>query len=180
MAHLRLVYSAPSVPALAHPCIDAFAGELDYVHQTLRWLGASASDVDDLAYEIFLTLARGWSDEGGPQPLRLYLFGVAYRVVRAYLGQGAGLGPSRRPDVGGRGRLALPSDDWAALLQAALGRVPLLRRAVLILHDLDDVPVAEIARTLSLSRFGTRWRLRRARRELGVAVRWLRVLGARA
>jgi RNA polymerase sigma-70 factor (ECF subfamily) len=183
MPHLRLVHSAPSVPALAHPCIDAFAGELDYVHQTLRWLGASASDLDDLAYETFLTLARGWPNEGAPDPLRLHLFGISYRVMCAYRGRGSSSAFGRstgRPEPLGPDRLASLNDDWPALLQAALERIPLLRRAVLILHDLDDVPVAEIARTLALSRFGTRWRLRRARRELGLAVRLLRVLGARA
>ncbi|HSS40012.1 MAG TPA: sigma factor-like helix-turn-helix DNA-binding protein, partial [Polyangia bacterium] len=51
--------------------------------------------------------------------------------------------------------------------------VPLPRRAVVVMHDLDGVPVNEIARSLSISRFGTYARLRKARKELAAAVRRL-------
>jgi DNA-directed RNA polymerase specialized sigma24 family protein len=51
--------------------------------------------------------------------------------------------------------------------------VPLRRRAVLIKHDLDRVPVVDIARKLSITRFGTYARLRKARKELAAAFRRL-------
>jgi DNA-directed RNA polymerase specialized sigma24 family protein len=38
------------------------------------------------------------------------------------------------------------------------------------MHDLDGVPVADIAERLSISRFGTYARLRKGRRELAAAV----------
>ena len=56
---------------------------------------------------------------------------------------------------------------------AALERVPLPRRAVVVMHDLDGVPIAEIARRLSMSRFGAYARFGKARRELATAVRRL-------
>ena len=56
---------------------------------------------------------------------------------------------------------------------AALDRLPLPRRAVVVMHDLDGRSVAEIAERLSITRFGTYARLRKARKELAVAVRRL-------
>ncbi|HSY41617.1 MAG TPA: sigma factor-like helix-turn-helix DNA-binding protein, partial [Polyangia bacterium] len=60
-----------------------------------------------------------------------------------------------------------------ALLSAALERVPDARRSVLMLHDLDGVEVIEIARRLSITRFGVYARLRKGRKELASAVRAL-------
>ena len=41
------------------------------------------------------------------------------------------------------------------------------------MHDLDGVPIADVARTLSISRFGAYARLRKGRNELRAAVRRL-------
>jgi RNA polymerase sigma-70 factor (ECF subfamily) len=56
---------------------------------------------------------------------------------------------------------------------AALDRVPLRRRVVLVMHELDGVPIADVAERLSISRFGAYARLRKARGELAAAVRRL-------
>ena len=58
---------------------------------------------------------------------------------------------------------SLESRELTALLLSGLEQVPLSRRAVLILHDLDGVPIADIAETLSISRFGTYARLHKAK-----------------
>jgi RNA polymerase sigma-70 factor (ECF subfamily) len=58
--------------------------------------------------------------------------------------------------------------------------LPLPRRAVLVMHDLDGVPIVDIARNLSITRFGTYARLRKARMELTRAVeRLLKIPGAK-
>ena len=57
------------------------------------------------------------------------------------------------------------------MVSAALDRLPLPRRAVLIMHELDDVPVATIASTLRIPVFTVYSRLRKARRELAAAMR---------
>ena len=88
MGHLRLVHSAPSSEPLGHPALEAFARELDYIYQSLRWLGASPSTIDDLAHEIFLSLEQKWPEAGAPEPLRPHLFGLALRVVRRRVPRG--------------------------------------------------------------------------------------------
>ena len=57
------------------------------------------------------------------------------------------------------------------MVLAALERIPLRRRAVLVMHDLDDIPVADVAAVLGIPLFTAYSRLRKARRELEVAVR---------
>jgi len=48
------------------------------------------------------------------------------------------------------------------------------------MHDLDEVPIADIARNLAITRFGAYARLRKGRRELAAAVRRLSRGEARA
>ena len=57
-----------------------------------------------------------------------------------------------------------------ALVLAALQRIPLPRRAVLVMHDLDQVPMQEVAATLSIPLFTAYSRLRKARLELATAI----------
>jgi RNA polymerase sigma-70 factor (ECF subfamily) len=59
------------------------------------------------------------------------------------------------------------------MLMAGLQYLPLSRRAVIVMHDLDEVPIADVARSLSITRFGAYARLRKGRRELAAAVRRL-------
>ena len=54
---------------------------------------------------------------------------------------------------------------------------PLSRRSVVVKHDLDGLDVIEIARELSLTKFGVYARLYKGRKELAAAVRRLRKEG---
>jgi RNA polymerase sigma-70 factor (ECF subfamily) len=61
-----------------------------------------------------------------------------------------------------------------ALVAAALESLDLDRRAVFVLHDLDDVPVPEIARTLDIPLNTAYSRLRVARERFVKAITRLR------
>jgi RNA polymerase sigma-70 factor (ECF subfamily) len=74
--------------------------------------------------------------------------------------------------------LKLQARQSAALLAGALKQIPLPRRAVLIMHDLDEIPIRDIAETLSITRFGAYARLRKARSELRAAIQ-RQLLGVR-
>jgi RNA polymerase sigma-70 factor, ECF subfamily len=176
MGYLRLVHSAPPVPTPASSCLDAFEREVDYVFATLRRLGASPSEIEDLAQEIFIVLHRNWTILDTGRPLRPYLFGVAFRIVCAHRRQRKREIPFPaldRDDAAPNPEGTLDSKESLTLLWTALESVPLARRAVVVMHDLDGVPIIDIARTLSLTRFGTYSRLRKGRRELTAAVRRL-------
>ena len=182
MGYLRLVHSAPPVPTPARSCLDAFERELDYIFATLHRLGAFPSECEDLAQEIFIVLHRNWAALDTDRPLRPYLFGVAFRIVCAHRRRRTREIPYPaldKDDGAPNPEGSLASKESIALLLTALESVPLLRRAVVVMHELDGVPVAEVARTLSISRFGAYARLRKGRRELWAAVRRIAKGGAR-
>jgi RNA polymerase sigma-70 factor (ECF subfamily) len=176
MGYLRPLRSHAPAPNLDSSCLDAFDQELSYLFHTLQRLGASPREVEDLAQEVFMVLHKNWPTFDTSRPLRPYLFGVAFRVVSAHRRRHARETPFALLDVEDGAlspEASLQSKQATALLLAALDRVPLPRRAVLIMHDLDSVPVADIASRLSITRFGTYARLRKARNELAAAVRRL-------
>jgi RNA polymerase sigma-70 factor (ECF subfamily) len=67
--------------------------------------------------------------------------------------------------------VALQSKQARALVLAALDRIPLSRRAVLVMRDIDDASMREIASTLSIPLFTAYSRLRKARKELAGVIR---------
>ena len=170
----RALYGAASPSE--HPCVAAFDEELDYIFATLRRLGATGADAEDLAQEVFIVLYKNWSTVDTTRPLRPYLFGIAFRVCSAHRRR-------RRREIlsdaielqddSGNQERAMQGTEAAALLLSALDRVPLQRRAVIVMHDLDGVPMVDVARKLSMSRFGAYARLRKGRQELQAAVRRL-------
>lgn len=177
MGSAHLASSLPSaVVTEERSCFAAFQREFDYLCRTLRRLGVRSEDLEDEVHEIFLVLNRKWGDYDPSRPLRPYLFGIAFRVVAArkrrraheqagHLEDVADVAP--RPDE------ALETALARATVLRALRRVPLARRAVLVMHDIDDVPMREIAETLSLPIFTGYSRLRKARREFEAAVQAL-------
>jgi RNA polymerase sigma-70 factor (ECF subfamily) len=173
VGYLRPVRSTDSQPSPETACVDAFGSELDYVFATLRRLGAAPREVEDLAQEVFVVLHKNWPTMDTSRPLRPYLFGVAFRIVcanRRRRGREVPYPTLDATDDGVSPEASLESKESVRLVLAALEHVPLPRRVVIIMHDLDHVPVADIARTLSITRFGTYARLRKARKELKAAV----------
>lgn len=155
-------------------CLQVFQDELDYVHHSLRRLGASLVDIEDLLQEVFLALRGSWHRCDRSRPLRPYLFGIAFRVLSAHRRKrerevlfGAVDIPDVHADLDGR----LMNTQARRMVLAALDRLPLPRRAVLIMHELDEVPVATVASTLRIPLFTVYSRLRKARRELAVVLR---------
>jgi len=67
----------------------------------------------------------------------------------------------------------LQGQESLALLTAALELVPAERKKVLVLHEMEGLEVTEIARQLSLTKFGVYARLYKGRKELASAVRRL-------
>ena len=177
MSHLSLVPRPASPrPTAEEACLEAFQGEFDYLCRTLRRLGAASSEVEDLAQEVFLVLHRTWADYDVSRPLRPYLFGIAFRIACAHQRRRARERPLAGADVEDRAPWpdrALQAKQDRALVLSALDRIPLPRRAVLVMHDIDEVPVQEVASVLSIPLFTAYSRLRKARKELEVTIRRL-------
>ena len=157
-------------------CSAAFRREFDYVCQTLRRLGANSSDIEDLAHEVFLVLHRRWEHYDQERPLKPWLFGIAVRVVSSRRKTAQREIPHavlEIEDLASSPDEALAEHQARALVLTALERLPLPRRAVFVMHDLDEVDMRTIAGTLSIPLFTAYSRLRKARKEFEAAVRML-------
>jgi RNA polymerase sigma-70 factor, ECF subfamily len=176
VSHLRLVpRSAPHV-TLDEACLGAFQQELAYVYRSFRRLGTAPSEVEDLAQDLFLALRRSWSEYDPQRPLRPYLFGFAFRIAAAHQRKRkreVAFGIVEVDEAGPGPEETLQSKQVRGMVLVALNRIPLPRRAVLVMHELDDVPMTEVASILSIPLFTAYSRLRKARRELQAGIRRL-------
>jgi RNA polymerase sigma-70 factor (ECF subfamily) len=132
-----------------------------------------------LVHDVFLKIHLRSADYEPSRPLRPWLFGFAYRVAADYrrLGRHRVEVSHARPDVADSERPAderIEADEERSLVKEALESVEVDRRAVLILHDLDEVPVPEIADALGIPLNTAYSRLRLARAEFAAAAKRLR------
>lgn len=170
-------------PAESNDCLEVYRRELDYLIGSLRRLGVPTSDVEDVLHEIFLVMLRRWDDYDRARPARPWLFGIAFRVASGHRRRGHrelasdGVEPE---DTRARPDQQLADTQNRRLLLEALTAVPMERRAVLILHEVDEVPMRDIAEQLSIPLFTAYSRLRKARRELDAALNVLVKGGSRA
>lgn len=155
-------------------CLEAYQRELDYLMRTLQRLGVASEDLEDLTHEVFLVLRCTWQRYDPERALRPYLFGIAFRVAsshrrrhwreKSYASiEGEDLAPV--PDE------AVEASQARALVLAALQRIPLRRRVVLVMHELDEIPMRDVASALEIPLSTAYSRLHKARRELEVALR---------
>jgi RNA polymerase sigma-70 factor (ECF subfamily) len=163
-----------SMPQAERSCLTAFQSEFDYLCRTLRRLGIRSSDLEDVVHEVFLVLHRRWDDYDPSFPLRPWLFGIAFRVAAAHRKRTAREVPLARVEVEDtrpHPEQAAVTEEARATVLAALEQVPLRRRAVLVMHDLDNLGMRDIASGLSIPLFTAYSRLRKARKEFEAAVR---------
>ncbi|MDC0678090.1 RNA polymerase sigma factor [Sorangium atrum] len=138
------------------------------------------------------SLERGAPQTASPlgEPLRRWLFGIAWRQVghyreRAYrrreIAVGAGASwPFELADPGLTSEQLLAREQSGQLVGRLLGAIDTERRVVLIMHDLLDVTTADIARDLDVNENTVRNRLRLAREDFRVAVKRMNAEDRRA
>jgi len=153
-----------------------FDANVGYVAASLRRLGISAGDTDDLVSEVFVRVHRDLANYDEQRPVRPWLFAFAARVASEYrrrarhrrevIGEVADV-----PSTGPLPDRDLEHSDTKRLVNEALEALDIDKRAVFVLHDLDDTPVPEIARVLGIAEGTAYSRLRAARAEFTAAVR---------
>jgi RNA polymerase sigma-70 factor (ECF subfamily) len=142
----------------------------DVLWRLLRRLGIAESDTDDAVQEVVLVLARRLDQvEVGKE--RSFVLSTAVRIASGFrrslrnrrevgLDEG-GLAEMETPD--------LSPEAWAekqrlrAVLQQVLNELPMELRAVFVLYELEELTMAEIAKTLDLPAGTVASRLRRSR-----------------
>src|SRR3954469_7026828 len=132
----------------AEGCLQVYQRQLDYLIGSLRRLGVPSSDIEDVLHEVFLVMLTRWDDYDRARPIRPWLFGIAFRVASTHRRKSTRevLGSDYEPeDLRDRPDDSLTAVQDRALLLGALAKVPLERRAVLIMHEVDETPMREIA-----------------------------------
>jgi len=167
--------------ATAHDEAAAAADRLgtlfDAHHQRLyrlaRRMSGSADEARDLVQDTFLRAARApASVPAGPPAEEAWLVRVLVNLCRDRWRQTANRerldrsSPPREVESNPEAALVARSVVWRAL-----ATLDPRRRAVLVMHELEGVPVDVIARTLGVTAVTVRWHLSKGRRQLAAAIR---------
>jgi len=175
-----------AIPAIAAPRAEARAREfralyemhVDFVWRNLRRLGVHASDVEDRTQEVFVVAHRRFEqfDDRGHGP-RAWLFQIALRVAsdarrhrRRHPEDPDGGEATLRASVEPVQAEALSRREALGQLDAALEGIEVARRAVLVLHEIEEMTAPEIAAVLGIPLNTVYSRLRVARAELEEAL----------
>ncbi|MDB4934133.1 MAG: hypothetical protein JWP87_1105 [Labilithrix sp.] len=151
---------------------ELYRAHFSYVWKTARRLGVNPGEVDDVVQETFLTAHRLLDAYEALGSYQSWLFSILFRVVQRH----------RRSQ---RRRTALTSDgldveafagssarapdknaehqETVRVLEEILDTLDADRRAVLVLADLEEKPIAEIAEILGINVNTAASRLRVAR-----------------
>jgi len=138
------------------------------LHRLARRLSRDAEESRDLVQETFLRAAR----RPGAIPAdeahaAAWLVKVLVNLCRD---RGRRLAVRRDKTPREQPPQAAPDPESAAVarstVQAALARLSPRRRAVIVLHELEEQPVQRVAELLGLSRVTVRWHLSAARKQL--------------
>ncbi|HEX3769426.1 MAG TPA: RNA polymerase sigma factor [Polyangiaceae bacterium] len=155
-----------------------YEGHVDFVWRNLRRLGVSEADVDDRTQEVFVVAHRRFAEfvDRGHGP-RAWLFQIVLRVA-----SDARRHTRRHPEVPDGGvaldRASIEPQQTEAIarrealsrLDAALASIDLSRRAVLVLHEIEEMTAREIASVLGIPLNTVYSRLRVGRLELEQAL----------
>ena len=159
---------------------EVYESQLPYVWHSLRRLGVRGAEREDLAHDVFMVVHRRLSSYDPTRPLRPWLFGIAFRVVSDHRRSARvqrellDAAPEQRPGAGPAPDARRIADDQRRLVLAALATLPLDRRAVFVMYELDGVAMADIADTLGMSRNTCYSHLRRGHKQFAATVTELR------
>jgi RNA polymerase sigma-70 factor, ECF subfamily len=132
-----------------------YEAHFSYVWRSLRRMGVRHCDLGDLTHDVFVVAWKQRAVLDADRSLRPWLFGVAFRVASSHRRRSwfrrECVEPELEfedPNLGPEQQTVLKAE--LRQLQQALCRVPLRHRAVLLLHDFDEIPMTEAAQALGL------------------------------
>lgn len=156
-----------------------YDSHVDFVWRNLRRLGVSEADVEDRTQEVFVVAHRRYAEfeDRGHGP-RAWLFQIVLRIA-----SDARRHRRRHPEDpdGGHavGRASIDATQQDAILRReqlsrldeALSAIDVGRRAVLVMHEIEEMTAPEIAQALGIPLNTVYSRLRVGRMELEHALR---------
>ena len=159
--------------------VELYRAHFAYVWRSARRLGVSQGEADDVVQETFLTVHRLLDSYEHQGTLRSWLFSVLFRVVQRHRRS------SRRRtaltdseanvdavpcSVAGAPDKTAETNESVRVLEEILGTLDPEKRAVLVLAELEEKTIAEIAEILAINVNTASSRLRLAREHLETAM----------
>lgn len=146
----------------------AYREHLGWLLQTVRRLGVTSAEIEDVAHDVFSTAWRRLDTYSAERPMRPWLFGIAFRIVSNRKATRAGSetleagfdnhrGSAHRPDELMEGELTRHN------VLRALDALPIDQRALFVGHDIEETPITDLARELEVPLNTAYSRLRLAR-----------------
>lgn len=171
-----LEISGPDATAALETLYQAYSPRL--LRLARRLLG-NAADADDAVQDAFVQAQAGLAAFRGESSLPTWFYRLAVNAILAYRRQRA-VRDRHRIVNRGDGRLlenatpAAPTDpteltlehEREQLVDEAVAHLPADQREVVVLADLDELPLAHVAELLGLTEPAVKSRLHRARAEL--------------
>jgi RNA polymerase sigma-70 factor (ECF subfamily) len=170
---------APQVDAKRKLFRELYENHVDFVWRNLRRLGVRESDAEDRTQEVFVVAHRRFDEfeDRGHGP-RAWLFQIVLRVAsdarrhrRRHPEEPDGGDSLSHASVEAPQAEALARREALSTLDAALQTIEVGRRAVLVLHEIEEMTAPEIARVLGIPLNTVYSRLRVARGELEDALK---------
>ncbi len=157
-----------------------FEAHLAFVWNSLRLLGVRDGDLEDVTHEVFLIVHRRLDRYDPTRSLKAWIFAIAshaasdYRRLARHRREVLGDDAPERSDDAPSAEERLSARQEGRLVREALNSLEPERRTVLALHDIEGLPVPEIAAALEIPLNTAYSRLRLARRDLVAALTRLR------
>lgn len=145
-----------------------------YVLRVLPRMGVAAADAEDVAQDVFLTVYRALPAFEGRSSVRTWVYGICIRVAGNYRQRAhrrheqlMAAPEERTPLRDGRTPAReLEAQRTLAALDAALNQLSDVQRVVFVLHEIEQLPVSEIAAMLECPKFTVYARLYAARQSV--------------
>jgi RNA polymerase sigma-70 factor (ECF subfamily) len=141
----------PAVVERDVPSFDALFDEHSpFVWRVVRYLGVTETDAPDVCQEVFLVVHRRLAEFEGRSSVRSWIYGICLRTVQAWrrrVRRGRETPMSDPPEVESPDRPDQSTDAERArrTLLAALDRLEPGHREIFVLHEIEELPMREIA-----------------------------------
>ena len=161
--------------ATAARLVELFESNADAAFNVAYRIVWNRADAQDIVQNTFVKAAGSLDQLRDPHKVRSWLLGIAYREALMMLRRRRDLptDPGRLPDrVGSEldpAAIAIQV-ELADTLRAAIDQLPDTLRTALVLRDVEELPMNDVARVLDIGESAAKMRVARAREMMRVAL----------
>jgi RNA polymerase sigma-70 factor (ECF subfamily) len=171
-----LTDAAPPPPLAAPAFEDIYRDQFGFVWRGVRALGVADEAIDDVVQEIFVIAHQKLPEFEGRSQVRSWLSGILLNVVRHHrrtdyrkrphvLSREAPTDVETLPATAGSPHDIAVAHEATLLLERILDDLEEKKREILVLAELEELPIPEIAEILGLNVNTVYSRLRLARQD---------------